>query len=185
MAGHHILINSHQRSTEFRGRDKLGRLLAKTCLLHINWSHWRCHWIRRRSSFDELNEPSPKPCLCCARTRSYYLCRVSTKSIICIICTDYPITSRRSPVSARGKSDGHPIQGFADGDFLERFLDFAPSSQEVQRTLDGKSPAEKLKLTPQQIRSMLESLRSFHWKQTPNVCCTIYIAEWHSLKWRN
>jgi len=69
---------------------------------------------------------------------------------------------RRSPVSARGKSDGHPIQGFADGDFLERFLDFAPSSQEVQRTLDGKTPAEKLTLTPQQIRSMLESLRSFH-----------------------
>ncbi|KLO05927.1 hypothetical protein SCHPADRAFT_917631 [Schizopora paradoxa] len=69
---------------------------------------------------------------------------------------------RRSPVSAKGKSDGHPIQGFADGDFLERILDFDPSSKEMQKTLEGKTPAEKIELTQQQIKSILESLRSFH-----------------------
>jgi DNA damage-binding protein 1 len=70
----------------------------------------------------------------------------------------------RAPVSSRvARSDADDgAVGFLDGDLLERFLDLAPGSPTLARVMEGNSAAERLGMTYEQIRAVLETMQSMH-----------------------
>lgn len=69
----------------------------------------------------------------------------------------------RAPTAPRGRSDAQAAAvGFLDGDFLERFLDYPKSSPQIAKILAGKNEAETLKISYEDLRIVLEALRSMH-----------------------
>lgn len=69
----------------------------------------------------------------------------------------------RAPANIRGRSDSQATAfGFLDGDLLERFLDYHPSSPEISRILAGKNEAENIQTTYTKLRSVVEALRNTH-----------------------
>lgn len=73
------------------------------------------------------------------------------------------VTSYRAPRNQKGRSDAEVSSyGFLDGDFLERFLNYLPSSELMDKIIQGNSPPETLKLTKESIQKVLERLHSLH-----------------------
>ncbi|TDL17702.1 hypothetical protein BD410DRAFT_901246 [Rickenella mellea] len=69
----------------------------------------------------------------------------------------------RAPANTRGRSDGVAgAAGFLDGDFLENFLNFSPSSLEIAKIMAGRNQYEALNIPFGQIRGILESLQGIH-----------------------
>jgi len=52
--------------------------------------------------------------------------------------------------------------GFLDGDFLERFLTYLPSSNIADEIMQGKNKAERLTMSKENIQQILERLRRLH-----------------------
>lgn len=64
---------------------------------------------------------------------------------------------------ARGCSDTEVSSfGFLDGDFLERFLTFSPSSNIADKIMQGKNKAERLTMSKEDIQHVLERLQRLH-----------------------
>ena len=69
----------------------------------------------------------------------------------------------RAPVNGSGRSDAQTTSfGFLDGDFMEKFLELPRTSEEVHKTLTGKSEPEKLEMSYDEFRSTLEILGTLH-----------------------
>ncbi|KAI0027623.1 mono-functional DNA-alkylating methyl methanesulfonate N-term-domain-containing protein [Vararia minispora EC-137] len=70
----------------------------------------------------------------------------------------------RSPSGARGtRSDADDgAVGFLDGDLLEHFLELAPGSTTFKKVMEGSSAAEKLEITYEHIRGILETMQGMH-----------------------
>jgi hypothetical protein len=50
--------------------------------------------------------------------------------------------------------------GFLDGDFLEQVLTLSP--EELNRVISGKNPGEKLKMSVEDMKDIIEQLQSLH-----------------------
>ncbi|VDB85583.1 unnamed protein product [Peniophora sp. CBMAI 1063] len=71
----------------------------------------------------------------------------------------------RAPVGRGGitRSDADAgAFGFLDGDLLERFLELKPDSEAYQKVMKGKGPAERLQLSGEKIRGILETMQGLH-----------------------
>ncbi|KAG6831652.1 hypothetical protein H0H87_004602 [Tephrocybe sp. NHM501043] len=69
----------------------------------------------------------------------------------------------RAPKSNKGRSDADSAAfGFIDGDFVEQFLAFLGSKDDVEKIMAGQSDPEKLAIPVEEIQAVLENLQSFH-----------------------
>ncbi|KAF9219239.1 hypothetical protein BS17DRAFT_431256 [Gyrodon lividus] len=69
----------------------------------------------------------------------------------------------RAPKNNSGRSDLEATSvGFLDGDFLERFLQFMVNEQSLGQIMEGQTEPERLTISVDEIRKVLEGLQSMH-----------------------
>ncbi|KXN88147.1 DNA damage-binding protein 1a [Leucoagaricus sp. SymC.cos] len=69
----------------------------------------------------------------------------------------------RAPKSTRGRSDADQASfGFLDGDFMEQLLTLLDSPDVIQKIWKGQSEPEKMSVSVDEIRRLLEDLQSYH-----------------------
>lgn len=69
----------------------------------------------------------------------------------------------RAPKSTRGRSDADQASfGFLDGDFIEQMLSHLDSPDTLKQIWQGQSEPEKLSVSVDEMRRLLEDLQSYH-----------------------
>jgi len=72
-------------------------------------------------------------------------------------------TRFRAPKSTRGRSDADQASfGFLDGDFIEQTLSHIDSPEMLRKIWQGQSAPEKLSVSVDEMRRLLEDLQSYH-----------------------
>ncbi|KAG5639200.1 hypothetical protein H0H81_005679 [Sphagnurus paluster] len=71
-------------------------------------------------------------------------------------------TRFRSPKKAHGHSEDAASFGFIDGDFIEQFLTYLTSPEDLEKIIAGQSEPERLTMPVEELKAVLESLQSMH-----------------------
>lgn len=69
----------------------------------------------------------------------------------------------RAPKSTRGRTDADQASfGFLDGDFIEQMLSHLHSQDTLAQIWKGQSEPERLSVSVDETRRLLEDLQSYH-----------------------
>ncbi|GLB38302.1 putative CPSF A subunit region [Lyophyllum shimeji] len=72
-------------------------------------------------------------------------------------------TRFRAPKTEKGCSDAEPApRNFIDGDFVEQFLTYLGSPDQLERIVSGSSEPERLTMPVEEMQKVLENLQSMH-----------------------